>query len=104
MDLNRKTLRALNRPGTARTVLAEELGDVGRGVRAVLELREGARRPGPGVAVLTHQVRDGASGVEADREPAAREDVARFGGLRGYTRARCYSSLAFLVTIGVLHI
>jgi hypothetical protein len=25
-------------------------------------------------------------------------------GLCGYTRARCYSSLKFLVTIGVLHI
>ena len=26
------------------------------------------------------------------------------GGLRGYTRARCYSSLKFLVNIGILYI
>jgi hypothetical protein len=30
--------------------------------------------------------------------------VKTSGGLRGYTRARCYSSLLFLVTIGILRI
>jgi hypothetical protein len=34
---------------------------------------------------------------------AGRHDLVD-AGLCGYTRARCYSSLAFLATIGILHI
>jgi hypothetical protein len=47
--------------------------------------------------------RGGGEGDEDDLLGGGRD----FGdqlGLRGYTRARCYSSLIFLVTVGILYI
>jgi hypothetical protein len=65
--------------------------------------------PGGTAGLIGVRVIDVVEAVAARRrdvvaEPVAQRAQGRARGLCGYTRARCYSPLIFVVTIEILHI
>ena len=78
---SRLAVIVLHPAGVGLAVGREEAADVGRGVRAVLELREGVAGARPCVAVAVRQLGDRAALIEGDRDPSALEDLARLARL-----------------------
>ena len=82
---SRLAVVVLHPAGVGLAVGREEAAHVGRGVRAVLELREGVAGPRPRVAVAVRQLGDRTTLIEGDRDPSALEDLARLARLEAVT-------------------